>query len=363
MNVFPVTPPVPNPGINVNLGPQGPPGISSVVPGFDLLPNSAAGVVGLANAMGFGNPENEITGLEFVSDTDITHSYTIVPWSDHSELHITSLQPVFASRYVDKRNSMTNIVSVFKLTQLMKDKHDMFNERVRLQAPKEMSFKRFLETHGEQVLREYDMLLNSSDREHAAEMARIVNAEGGADVISLEQAHKLASQDDCRFETLFGILKHWNFLGVVSSTGESTGNGSYMDSHANSSMIKTAAVILGEKARCANVFSGSRREYEVGSKCFFVIRRAYGQRDAPFQIEALALKSRSAPQAAESYYVASNGEETPGHVICVGTVSERGNHTADSTQQAIALGTGAQTLEQARTAMTNLPTLYLQLGI
>lgn len=358
MSVFPVVPAVPNPGININLGPRTLGDISSRTPGFDFLPNSAVSANSLASRLSYGNPPMENSSIFFEANTNITHSYVVTPFGDHSELFIEPLQLVFANRYVDKRNQTTNVVSVFKLVQIMREKHAKFLERAAIGGTREATFQAFLNTNGEAVLREYDMLKNSRDPS-AAEVARKLEAK----FPGLADAHKMTSHDDCRYASLCGILKEWNFLGVVSTTGESTGNGSYMDGHVHSSMIKSVAVIEGLKARVANVFSGERRELQVGSKVFLVIRRAYGRRNEPFQVEAVCTYSRACPEDREYFYTAHNGEETPGHVICVGTVTERSGISADTQQQAVALGIGASTLEQAKDATANLPTLYIQLGL
>jgi len=152
-------------------------------------------------------------------------------------------------------------------------------------------------------------------------------------------------------------------LGGVVSKGESTGPGSYMDNHAHTQMVVSIGVCLGKRCRIHNIWPDMNKELKVGSKVFLVLRRHRGEATAPFQFETQATMTESAPADGDVFYTGRTGTLQRGHVICVGTVTERSSHKANDQQQQAALGISSKTLLDSQKAMAGLPMLTVQIGV
>lgn len=357
MSVFPPRPGVPQPGINVNVGPQSMPGVNRGVPGPSYLPpTNVGGMETLAGAMGYGLPTLESSTPFFTSNDFINAAFTAMSWRDESEKLIQENMLVFSSKHLEgsTRGSITNMVTIFKLNELMRKNHGVFIQRARddPNGP-EAQFQNFLGSLGENLISEYDHLVRSGSAT-AEKLAQ--------QYPTLPEAYSLALREECIYETLFGITSRWNFLGGVVSKGESTGPGTYLDNHAHTRMVASIGVCMGKRCRLHNVWPDSKNELRVGSKVFLVLRRERGEASAPFQLEAVASMTRSYPADADVFYKGID-ELVRGHVICVGTVTRRSSAKANPQQQATALGISASTILDAQRAMATLPMLDVQIGM
>lgn len=347
---------VPNPGININIGPQSISALSQPNAGVSWLPNVGdSGFGSVARAMQFGNPQdNEVTTF-FPSNEPMNYGYVLMPWNDESENLITEGVCVFASRYIDRKFNTINAVSLGKLNQLMKIRHASFKARANNQPGSEESeFQNWLNSNDESLLREYDILLRTN-REMAEEMS--------ATFVGLAEAHKRAQRDSCLYESLFGILKMWNFVGVCTSLGHSTGSGDYLDSHDYTQKVHSVGITVARRARVHNVWPDAGGQIRTGAKLFFVIRRSMGRKDEPFQIEPLVSHHREYPQSGDVTYKGHNNRTQRGYVIHVGFVSEKSMHVSDREKQSVAIGTNAMNAIDAHRATVSLPQIVIQLKV
>lgn len=358
MSVFPPRPGVPQPGINVNVGPQSMPGVNRGVPGPSYLPPiNVGGMETLAGAMNYGLPGIESSTPFFTSNDFINAAFTAMSWRDESEKLIQENMLVFSSRHLEgsTRGSITNMVTIFKLNDLMRKNHGIFTQRARddLQGP-EATFQTYLATFGEELISEYDHHF----RNGSPIAEKLANNHPG-----LSDAYKLALREECIYETLFGITSRWNLLGGVVSRGESTGPGTYLDNHAHTRMVASIGVCMGKRCRLHNVWPDSKNELRIGSKVYLVLRRERGEETTPFQLEAVASMTRSYPADGDVFYKRPEGGHLRGHVICVGTVTRRDAAKANPQQQATALGISSATILDAQRAMATLPMLDVQIGM
>lgn len=345
---------VPNPGINVNLGPQSISALSQPAVGVSWLPNATDQSYGnLAIAMNNGQPGGEDTTTFFQANEPISYSYVTMPWNDESEQSIVEGVPVFASRYVDRKLNMINAVTVGKLNMLMKLKHETFIARVDQQKD-EYKFQAWLNNNDEALLRQYDSLLQTN-----SDLAEELAAENDG----LKEAHKLAQMDSCLYESLFGILKRWNFIGFCQSVDGSTGSGDYLDNPLHTQKVNSVGMVVARRARVYNLWSDKGGQMRTGAKLFFVIRRYGGEKNNYFQVEPQVCHSRHYVQSGDVYYESANRTKTRGFAIHVGFVNRKSFYTSDPEKQLIALGTGARSLVDCHKACVSLPQIVIHVRV
>ncbi len=346
---------VPNPGINVNLGPQSVAALTQPSAGIAWLPNATGDSYGnVAVAMNYGQPGQEETTTFFPSNEPMSYSYVTMPWNDESDQNIVEGVAVFASRYVDRKLNMINAVTVGKLNMLMKLKHELFKARATTAGTDENTFQTWLNGNDEALLREYDSLLNT-DRALAEDFA--------AQNPGLAEAHKLAQKDTCLYESLFGILKRWNFIGFCQSVDGSTGSGDYLDAPLHTQKVNSVGMVVARRARVHNLWSDKGGQMQTGAKLFFVIRRYNGEMGNYFQVEPQVAHRRQYVQSGDVYYKSANGDNTRGFVIHVGHVNDKSFYACDPEKQLIALGTGAQSLLDCHKACVSLPQVVIQVRV
>lgn len=349
---------VPNPGININLGPQSVSALSQPTAGVSWLPNVSDTAYGnMAVAMNYGQPgENETTTF-FESNEPMSYSYVLMPWNDESDQYIVEGTAVFASRYVDRKLNMVNGVTIGKLNHLMKLKHAMFKERAAMPGTEEQKFKDWLQQNDEALLREYDSLLETN--------RGLANDLAGKHK-DLVEMHKLAQKDNCLYESLFGILSRWNFLGFCQSVDGSTGSGDYLDAPQNTQKVNSVGMVVARRARVYNLWPEKGGQIQTGAKLFFVIRRAGGKAMEPFQVETQVAHRRHYVQSGDVFYKSLRTDKeifTRGFVIYVGHVTTKSNYTSDPEKQLIALGTGAHSLKDCHMACVSLPQIVIQVRV
>lgn len=359
---------IPQTGININLGPESMGGFAMGLPGGSWLPGiNDMDLMAALGATNNGNiPDHEIT-TTFPANNSINYSYVLEPWSDNSDERVTPGMCLFVTRTINSKK-LTNAIPIFKLNEMLRLRHMLFMERVQSGSADETSFNNFINTHGEAILREYDNYVrnertrNTAEALAAAYPAIVDPKTKDVSVPSLEDAYRLAQLEPCIYESLFGILSRWNFLGACVSKGDASGSGEYLDTHAYRQRIGNAGVTVALKATVANIWPDHSVELQPGSKCFFVIRRHNGEQGAYFQVESQATHTREYCQSGDVYYKVANKAFERGFVVLAGTVTERGAR-ANREKQLIAMGIGSRNMIEAENASATLPQLVLQVRV
>jgi len=271
-------------------------------------------------------------------NSTIQHSYPLRPWGDGREERIMEFMPVFIARYHEKKVPLSTMLSVGQLNVLLRQAQLAFKD---LEGdPETEKFKRYLDTYTNEDLEFF----------HQQKKKGLVDNSG-----ELADFHSMATQDVYRYQTIFGILDRYNWLGVVLTKAQGTSLMS-IDTTAYEDHVNIINVVVGEKARVHNYW-GTRQQTAPGSTLFWVLKRAMtktGNFDGPFQITPYSARERDTVP----YSISKNA-----HVWRVGTVSE--NNASDvssisSRKSALGLTSNESGVYNA---VPRLPLIVVQLGI
>lgn len=349
---------VPNVGTNVLMGVQSF-GLQNVPQfGASWLPGVTGDTVATAfRAMSGGLDFEDNTTTNFQSNQGVHKSYTAMPWNDNTEQMIQEGMCIFASRHND-RGGLTNMVPIFKLNMLLKERHATFQQRVRNGISEETKFQDFVNAHGDGVLFAYHRLWKTNRK---AALGMETNYPG------IGEAYKSSKNEKCAYASAFGIMQRWNFLGIVISKQDSTGEDNYIDVSANKQTMSSIGMSVGLRAKAFNIWPDSAGTMRVNSKLFFILRRKDGKFQEAFQFETCSCFNRDYPQSGDVCYVTKPGADAPsydfGIVIPVGTVTETTSYRADSERQIVATGEAAVNMYDAQNATAALPEIIIQLRI
>lgn len=328
-------------GSSTTIGPE----TSNLLVSGDV-PNVGSGFFGIAFG-GDRNPGMEYGSVRRRQNTYIVYSYPLMPYGDGSEERMMEGMIVFNARYIDSVHGLHAIVTLSKLNNIMRDANETYQQYLREQDPEALAFQRYLKTIGEPALEEYHRTRQS-------------------DIAGIVDFYNMATKDIYCYQTKFGILQRWNYLGVVLSKQEASSLMS-IDMTASSEHVHVIGVVVGERARTFNIW-GTSKETIVGSKTWLILRRARLRKDeaggrGQFQIVPYASRVRdSIPHAVIHYHGGKDEALIRGHAWMIGTVSEGTNVNAIGAARQNALG--IFTSEQgAYEATVSLPYFYLQLGI
>ena len=390
-----------NPALaNINSTPSAMPGISSgPVPGnFGLsspgisyanwMPTGTASNAGsMARFMSGGVPPKSHGHVQFRSNDFITHAYTIAPWGDESHLQIMEGMVVFIGTEMDTRHNLTNMVSWAKLNRLCQQARTEYNIMIGENDPEAQEFRDLLRQYGERGLEQHHWakmtgrLRNWTDGVQPRGTAWQNNNPGDVPnrypgqrdettkfvdypLDDLEKLWRLANQPIYRYLTRFGILRHWNFAGVVvavsrGTSQETLSRDKYQD------QVLSVTISMGKRTR-TGAYWGDRKKMRVGAQPKMVLRAkqssdgSYGAMEiAPY----ICWKRNCVPAADKSYYDES-GHLIPGFVWSLGTVIEPPKRDGQESQRQITTGTGiSSTARMSYDAFGSIPMCYIALGV
>lgn len=297
----------------------------------------------------YGVPHN-------IANTFIQSSYPIIPFKDKSEDRIMEYQCVFMNRHHDKKYNLYAMVNIGKFNDILRQAYKEFEKDYDngngIQDA--VTLYDFLQANGEGPLERYHHLKHSGT---VGQLNAFAATNG-----NVAAAYEIAMKDVYCYQTRVGILQRWNFLGVVLSKQQATSLKS-IDLTPSTDHVNVVNVVVGEKARTANIF-GKHGDVVVGGKVWLILKRAKGKDGnyAQYQVEAYATNKRETVPNARRYYKYGQSDEYA-HCWKVGTVTDWGPGSPAEGMRERALGLNGHREQSAYEATAQLPHIYLQLGI
>jgi len=281
------------------------------------------------------------------ANKSIVYGHTIVPWLDGTHRFIQPGMLVFNSRYVDPRYKLTNTAPIFKVNmELRKCSNNFYFPNPDKPVTQDANrFRQLLQKHGEIGMEWY----------FNYEQGRFNTFKTSPDFDECRDLYQLALKPEFSGLTKWGILKRWNFTGVVLSKGESTGAGVYLDHHDASDTTYVAGIVHGEAARTLDVWGGLK----AGHHCFLILTRV----GKHFEWKPYASSSREYPPKHLIYYKDDCEIPCRAHVLYVGLCTEKREHEPSRAQVEGALGYIDFDVEKAYKLNGSLPQVVVQLGI
>jgi hypothetical protein len=248
------------------------------------------------------------------SNTSITHAYTLMPFASGLHTRLAEGSIVFCARYIDPKVPLYGLMSIGQINAHLKELHRQFKA---------------MEEDGNADANTLRAFLQAPDAERK---------------MRLGEAPKEATKDVLYAQSVFGITRRWNYLGVLVSTQRS--EDSIQSSYA--APVLNAAVVLGERAMVTNYWEPTYQTH-VGSKLYLVLERTGN--DGPFQFRPFAPpmdKSKFPRDPKKKYYM-------------VGTLTQAGSKTP--APRAVDMALGADGEQAAHEATGSIELVCVQLGI
>lgn len=273
----------------------------------------------------------------------IQHAYPLRSWSDGREERIMDNMPVFTVRYHEKKMPLTTAASVGQLNTILREANEMFKEYSN--EADVQQFKKYLVDFKKGELEYYAWL---RDKGMHKEMAKFASEKDG-----IADFYEKSTQDMFRYQTIYGILDRWNWLGVVLNKSEATSLMA-LDMTSTSDSVKVINVIQGEKARVYNYW-GTLKTTSPGSTLWWVLSRVKTSSggNGEFQITTYSSRTRGTVPAAI---------RKDAHVWKIGTVHENGKKAPSEGSRQAALGITTGDVGSYE-ATPRLPLIHVQLGI
>ena len=274
-------------------------------------------------------------------NSTIQHAYPLRPWGDGREEKIMEFMPVFIARYYDKKEPLSTMLTVGQFNNILRQAHQEYKS---YNDQDKLAFDGYMERFNHGELEYYHHLKHNgiNDEEFMSKNSDIV------------EFHRLATQDVFRYQTLFGILDRYNWLGVVLTKAQGTSLMA-IDMTSYEDHVNVINVVVGEKARVHNYW-GSRQETMPGSTLFWVLKRSETKTgpNGAFQITGYSSKMRDSVPASMS---------KDAHVWRIGTISE--NNASDISSESSRQAAMGLTANEAGvySAVARLPIIIVQLGI
>lgn len=215
-----------------------------------------------------GEPPTSSMGVGNGAYDFIQKQYMVPPYHDESNNMIMPEQLCFTVNYADPTTGSVVVMTLPKVNQTLHEEHLHF-ERSRVQGNPEFSpqskiFYDLLNEFGEKGLAAYE---RASSEGRLGELQERLGAKFG----KLEQLHRMSLEDDFHWLTMFGLLRHITFAGVVINTNRATGLET-MDRTLFSDHYTVVNVCLAKRVAVANVF-GTLANIKTGSKLWLILKR------------------------------------------------------------------------------------------
>ena len=280
-------------------------GASSVMPGFPgvmgqtgpNVPYTQFGpsTLGLGSVEAFlqrGNPNvsNPHGWSHYPSNDYIQHTYIAKPWlEDDAHLYIREGMLVFRERDMDAQmRNLSNVVCLPKLNDILERQHNDYQTLRRMGR--------------EYALPDEDLIeLTAHDAANGVPMRPDIS--------------KNLLKPVLRYQTAYGILETWNFLGGVLTVPDAT-TGEDMYSFDKADKVVALNVVVGKKIELANIWGGFRDQgapVNTGSRLWLILKRVY--KDGPFKLVPFVTKSEGVPRDSDRRYKFSKEDGSEGSVL------------------------------------------------
>jgi len=278
-------------------------GASSAMPGFPSVmgqtspsvpytqygPNQGLGAV--ASFMNGGNPGSGPHGWSHYPSNDyIQHTYIAKPWiDDNAHLFIREGMLVFRERDRDAQmRNLSNVVCLPKLNDILEKQYYDY------QSIKNMG--------AEYALPDEDRI------ELFAQQAATTGAPSLLDGKNLLKSV-------LRYQTMYGILETWNFIGGILTVPDGT-TGEDMYSFDKADKVVALNVVVGKKIELANIWGGYRDQgapVNTGSRLWLILKRV--RKDGPFKFVPFVTKGPIAPRDADRKYTFTKKDRSEGSLL------------------------------------------------
>lgn len=330
-----------------------------------------------------------ITQTEAESGGDFDASiftYTCVPYSENAQessdlsqrTHLEQGDMCFCDTVVQGKYLLYNVLNVAQLNDTLRKNHATHRMSLFKEEPENVKFQRYMERYGEATLNVFHyhkkegtlrLLFNAAGMSGAGDAAEALQGEdpnvnealdalrgvsrttGWREIASeMNDFHKMAQTKDLFALTKFGIMSHWNFIGIMRTSLDPdrvTGRQQF-------GYARTLSIGVVTKGN----FEGALQLWPLvnaQSKLSLVLTREFGdQGHGPFQIFPYADSVRESIPKALLTYRDESGQLCEGHRINVGVVNLPPNKQADKSKRWMAAGIISQTPHQAREAASTL---------
>lgn len=303
-----------------------------------------------------GMPPTSSSGVSLKSMEFIQRTFLCAPYSDESNQLIMPEMLCWTVNYVDPETGAQQVMTISQVNQTCHEEWALFMSSIvpgsNDSNPYKSKFYTWLQKYGEQGLQNYALSVKEGREISDAEL----NAE-------LKEFHRMALEDDFHWLTMFGLLRHISFAGVVINTNRAVGLET-LDMTSHTDHYTDVNVCVAKRIRCANVFGPSSR-IKTGSKLWVVLRRKlkpdgkYGE----LVLEPGGSNVHDYPLAGEVEFQDLNGNHVRGHAWRVGAVLREGDASPAniSIQQAANLGLYCNA-RRAYEAHGTLPSIYINVG-
>lgn len=277
-------------------------GASSVMPGYpNVMGRTSANVpsiqwgpeqpgASVAQFLNMGIPTGSPhIHSHFPSNDFIQHTYIAKPWiEDNAHLYIRDGMLVFVESSKDAQmRQLSNIVALPKLNEILERQY--------------MNYKALIASGDTTVLFPAGVT-----------EVGIENKSVGEDVLNM------ATQPVLRYQTMYGVLSTWNFLGGVLTVPDAV-TGEDMNSFDRADKVINVNVVLGKRVMLANIW-GDRRgntgskyrrhtntdPVDVGSRLWLILKRATP--GGPFKFFPFVTRKYATPRRADRVYKEMNLE-------------------------------------------------------
>lgn len=224
-----------------------------------------------------GEPPTSSMGVGNGAYDFIQKTFMVPPYHDESNNMIMPEQLCFTVNYADPSTGSVVVMTLPKVNQTLHEEHMQF-ERSRVAGnpefnPQSQIFYTLLQEFGEKGLAAYE---RASSEGRLGELQERLDKDtrvtkGAGTFGRLMQFHRMSLEDDFHWLTMFGLLRHITFAGVVINTNRATGLEN-MDRTLYSDHYTVVNVCLAKRIAVANVF-GTLATIKTGSKLWLILKR------------------------------------------------------------------------------------------
>lgn len=309
-----------------------------------------------------GEPPTSSMGVGNGAYDFIQKQYMVPPYHDESNNMIMPEQLCFTVNYADPSTGSVVVMTLPKVNQTLHEEHMQF-ERSRVPGnpefnPQSQIFYNLLTAFGEKGLNAYE---RASSEGRLGELQERLGDKFGR----LVQFHRMSLEDDFHWLTMFGLLRHITFAGVVINTNRATGLET-MDRTLFSDHYTVVNVCLAKRIAVANVF-GTLATIKTGSKLWLVLKRKNKPNGGVGELVIVPGGShiKDYPMAGSlEFNDFKEGDVVRGHFWRVGVVLRQADSSPAEVSIQRAANMGLFCNERgAYEAHGTLPTMWIALGI
>lgn len=311
-------------------------------------------------------PPTMSMGVDLKAMDFIQKTYMVPPFHDESNQMIMPEQLCWTVNYADPTTGSVTVMTLPHVNQTM---HDEWLQCERSSSPSSNEynpqcerFMKLFKTFGEKGLNAYE---RARVEDRLGELqSRMTGKKEGEDFASLKMFREMATEDDFHWLTVFGLVRHITFAGVVINTNRAIGLEN-MDRTMFTDHYTVVNVCLAKRAAVANVF-GTLQDIKTGSKLWCILKRKMKPNGTVGELMIVPGGShiKDYPSAGElEYFDVKEGDVVRGHFWRVGVVLRQADSSPAevSIQRAANLGLFCNE-RAAYEAHGNLPTMWVALG-